>query len=287
MGGLRTLMRHLPVAANDCETTPASKRRDQASSLVTYRYFACSSSSIDRSHSVGSLPIREQLQTSGGLRLAPIAVSMLEAAGNTLGRLCGHRLTQVDVNLFEAGHGVSQVKVENHLLREGRTQAFTEAALLQSPQGRLLGHGGASWAVSSTGQSDFSLGEGPVAGHGIGSEEKAEILEAFGGKRVGVGALIIDKLTRRIGTRMLHYGPILALLEEASLDIAISVGGAADIRPQVLNCRIVRPAREGPFLFQAEVYNHSGDLLACRATIVEEGNPETPVAVMQWQARLL
>lgn len=280
-------MRQLPLAANDCGPSQPRGRDGEASGLVSYRYFGCQSSVIDRYHSIGSLPIKERLRTSGGIRLAPVAVAMLEAAGNTLGRLCGHRLAQVDVTLFEAAYGVNAIGVDNKLLREGRTQAFTEADLLQSPQGRLLGHGGASWAVSTSGQADFSLGESPVADDGERPGSNEEILAVFEGARVSPGKLVISKLSRRIGTRILHYGPILALLEEACLDIALQLGGMADVRPQSLNCRIIRPGHIGPFLFQAQVYNHTGDLLACRATIVEESTPDRPVAVMHWHARLL
>lgn len=275
------------VPANDRGSGPVAGWNHASDELVTYRYFGCHSTLLDRYHSLGHMPIRADMRTSGGLTIAPIAIAMLEAAGNTLDRYYQLWLTQIDVHLFEAGIGVDKVAVENQVLREARTQAFTESRLIVSPQGRTLGQGSANWAVLSHMTRDFEYRcpDGPPTDADL--VRIGQIHRAFGAERHPQGGYSIERLTPRIGSHVLHHGPILVLMEQACLDLCLGYAGTGEVRPTMLNCRIVRSGRKGPFTVQAEVYNHVGDLLTCRAHLHEQDGEEKLVAVMQWQARIL
>lgn len=275
-----------PTAANDPDPgglRPWDARSDE---LVTYRYFGCRSNLIDREHSTGSMPISDDMRASGGLMMAPLAIAMLAAAGITLDRYYQLWLTQIEINLFEAGLGVDRVNVEHQILREARTQAFSEGRILQSPQGRVIGQGSANWAVLSHTATDFEYREQSAAPTAEDKAQLPPLHEVFGAQPMP-GGYRIAALSNRIGAHVLHHGPMLVLMEQASLDVAKAVAGTADIRPKMLSCQLMKAGRSGPFSIRSELYNHSADLLTCRATVCEEGRADSLLAVMFWQARLL
>lgn len=276
----------IPEAANDPPAGEAPPWDAESDELVTYRFFGCRSALIDREHSTGSMPIFDDMRANGGLLMAPLAIAMLAAAGVTLDRYYQLWLTQIEINLFEAGLGVDRVNIEHQILREARTQAFSEGRILQSPQGRVIGSGSANWAVLSHTATDFEYRPHARA---PSVEERAKlppIHELFGAQR-GQGGYRIERLSNRVGAHVLHHGPVLVLMERASLDIAESLAGSADVRPKMLSCQLIKAGRKGPFRIQSEVYNHTADLLTCRATVVEEDGKDSLLAVMFWQARLL
>lgn len=279
-------LRPVPEPANDSPTSPALGWDPNSTELVSHRYFGCASSLVDRRHSVGPLSIREDMRTNGGLRIAPLAIAALEAAGNTLDRYYRLWLTQIDAHVYEAALDVNSVRIENEILKDGRTQAFSEGTIQATEDARIVGQASASWAVLDALPPHFEYHKTAGAPTLVELASMPPIWETFGARREAQGHYVIPHLSSRIGEKVLHYGPILVLLEQACLDLATDEGGGAQLRPKMMSCKIMRAARKAPLQVSSHIYNRSGDMLTCRSVLTMEGTDLDPFAVMQWQARI-
>lgn len=249
--------------------------------LVSYRYFGTQSVRHDRHHSTGSMPIRSDMRASGGMLMAPIAIGMLDAAGNNIDRLYHLGLTQIDVHLFEAGEGVKRVGFASEVVREARTQIFTEARITSEESGRTVGHGTANWAIINPTPDGFVYTD---PGPGVPDEPPMPSLASvFEAEPLPEGGYVISGMSPRIGVDTLHHGSILVVMEAAAVDIVDDIAGAAAIQPQMLSCRIIRAGRKGPFVIRSELYARSGDLITCRSTFTDQGREGETVAIMLWQ----
>lgn len=249
--------------------------------LISYRYFGTQSVLHDRSHSTGSMPIRSDMRIPGGMLMAPIAIGMLDAAGNNIDRLYHLGLTQIDVHLFEGGQDVNRAGFDSEVVREARTQIFTEAKIRDEASGRVLGQGTANWAIINPTPEGFVYtdpGPGPAD-----EPPMPPLFEVFEAEPLSDGGYMIPGMSPRIGVDTLHHGSILVVMEAAAVDIIDDELGAILIRPQMLSCRIIRAGRKGPFIIRSELYARNDRVITCRSTFVDQGRGNETVAIMLWQ----
>ncbi len=250
--------------------------------LISYRYFGTQSVLHDRHHSTGSMPIRSDMRVPGGMLMAPIAIGMLDAAGNNIDRLYHLGLTQIDVHLFEAGEGVKRVGFDSEVVREARTQLFTEARICDEAGGRILGQGTANWAIINPTPEGFVYtdpGPGPAD-----EPPMPPLTEVFQAEPLPGGGYVITHMSPHIGVDTLHHGSILVVMEAAALDVVDAELGPGTAQPHMLSCRIIRAGRKGPFKIRSELYARNDKVITCRSTFVDEGRGNEMVAIMLWQA---
>lgn len=253
--------------------------------LISYRYFGTQSVLHDRHHSTGSMPVRSDTRVPGGMLMAPIAIGMLDAAGINIDRLYHLGLTQIDVHLFEAGPQVERLAFDSEVVREARTQLFTEARIRDEASGRVVGQGTANWAIINPTPEGFVYtdpGPGPAD-----EPPMPGLTEVFEAEPLPGDGYVIPGMSTRIGADTLHHGPILVVMEAAALDVIARELGSVLVQPQNLSCRIIRAGRKGPFIIRSELYARSGNVVSCRSTFVDEGRDGKPVAIMLWQGLLV
>lgn len=276
--------------------TEASPDRDRAADqifgvwteamaqLVSYRYFGTRSVLNDRHHATGTMPMRDDMRASGGMLLAPLAIGMLDVAGNTMDRYYQLGLTQIDIHAFDGAPGTARIGLAGEVVREARTQVFTEVVLSDEVTGRVVGHGSANWAIINPTPPGFIYTDpGPGPDHVPPMPPLTEVFEA---RPTDDGGYVIPGLSPRLGADTLHHGPILVVMEAAALDLAAAEAGARPVTPVALSCRIVRAGRKGPFQVRARLLSRNGDLVSCRSVMRDEGRDNEIVAVMLWQARI-
>ena len=276
--------------------TEASVDRDRAANevfgvwaeamaqLVSYRHFGTQSGLIDRQHATGTMPMRPDMRASGGMLLAPLAIGMLDVAGNSMDRYYQLGLTQIDVHAFDGAPALQRVALAGEVVREARTQVFTEVLLSDEENGRVVGHGSANWAIINPTPPGFVYtdpGPGPLY-----KPPMPLLTEVFDAQPAADGGYIILSLSPRIGLDTMHHGPILVVLEAAALDIANAEAGQDCVTPSALSCRIVRPGRKGPFKISSSLLSRNGDLISCRSVMRDEGRDKEVIAIMMWQARI-
>ena len=253
--------------------------------LLSYRYFGTRSVLGGRSLSTGSMPVRSDTRVGeGGILLAPVAIGMLDAAGNMIDRHYQLGLTQIDIHCFDGAPGAARIGFQSEWVREARTQTFTETTITDEGDGRLVGHGSANWAVINPTPPGFVYTD-----PGPGPEDRPPmppLWQVFEAERKGPADYMISGLSPRLGTDTLHHGPILVVMEQAALDLAVAQAKGRPIVPVALSCRIVRAGRKGPFAIGAVPLAITGDLLSYRCEFRDEGRNNELVATMLWQARL-
>lgn len=252
--------------------------------LVSYRYLGCSSMLQDRLHAEGSLRMRRDLRTQGGLLSAPLAISALDTAGITIDRHYQVAPTQIDVHLFDDGDGLDEVRILGDVLREARTQVFTEARLEdRADPERVVAWVTTDWAIMAPTPPGYEYVD-PSPGV-ADSPDLPPLAEAYDASRRGDGTYVINGLSPRVGAVRLHHGPMLVALEAAALDAARASTGTDALRVEHCSTRIVTSGKVGPFVASAVVVAQVGPTVACRAELRDQGAGDVPVAVALLRAR--
>lgn len=257
---------------------------DAKADLVSYRYVGCSSALRDRTHAEGHMRIRRDLRVGTGLRGAPLAIAALDTAGINIDRFHLLALTRIDVLLFDDGDGVEAVRVTGSVLREARTQVFTEATIEDhADANRVIGFATADWAVLAPTPEGFVYTD---PGPGVpDTPDLPPLTDAYEAHADPEGGFVIDGLSPRIGTDTLHHGPILVSLEAAAIEVAAAHAGTDALRIDHFATRLVKGGRVGPFVARAELTATCDDTVACRAELRDEGADGQVLAVAVLRAR--
>lgn len=247
----------------------AWKKSLGAGGLISYRYLGCSSRASARDRAVGTMRLRRDLRTNGGLLAAPLGIALLDTAGINVDAIARCAPTQIDVTVFEPARDVDEVRIVGDLVREGRTQMFTQGRFEDARGGRVIGFGTTSWAVIAPAPSGYVYVD---PGPGVADEPGLPPLyEAFDVTHRGDGGYELAALSPKVGADALHQGPIQVMLEAAALDIARRVAGRDDMFAQHTAATIVQRGTTGPFVTSAQLLARTGDVLACRSELRDEG----------------
>ena len=242
-----------------------------AGDLISYRYLGCSSALLDREHAEGRMRIRRDMRTSGGgLRAAPVAIAMLDTAGINIDRFYHAACTHIDVHLVDPGRDVGELRIVGRVVREARSAVFTEADFEDADRpGRLLGVGTVGWSIIGPTPPGFVYTD---PGPGVPDAPDLPPLErVYEAHPAAGGGYAIDGLSPRLGTDVLHHGPILVASESAALDAIAAASGACEVDVETSSMRLVQAGRRGPFVATAEVVGRVGDTFACRSQMRDEG----------------
>jgi acyl-coenzyme A thioesterase PaaI-like protein len=247
--------------------------------LISYRYLGCSSVLLDHDHAVGHLRIRSDLRTtSGGMLAAPLAIAMLDTAGITVDRRYLLALTHVEVDVLDPGSDLAAVRIVGAVTREARTQVFTEARIEDADDaGRVVAFGTADWTVIGPTAEGFEYTD-PSPGVDDGPD-LGPLSAAYGAHPRPGGELVIDGLSPRVGTDVLHHGPTLVVLEAAALEALAGAAGPDRLTIEHTATRIVKAGRVGPFVTSTAVLPTRGHSMVCRAELRDEGAENAVVAV--------
>jgi acyl-coenzyme A thioesterase PaaI-like protein len=244
--------------------------------LISYRYVGCQSVMLDRDHAEGRTAIRAHLRTPGSVSGSALAISMMDTAGINVDPVYLLGLTQVDIQLYEPALDIARVRTVGRVIRWARTQVFTECRFEDDTDpGRIIGIGAANWSVMGPTPAGFVYTD---PGAGLPEEpDTPPMTEAFGLEAHPGGRLVLPALSPRVGTEVLHHGPMLVGAEQSALAAAAAVAGTDSLPLRSWSMRIVRAGRRAPFTVTADVLASSPDVVACRAEMVD-GDGE-PIAV--------
>ncbi|MGD9703689.1 MAG: hypothetical protein AB7Q42_12990 [Acidimicrobiia bacterium] len=246
--------------------------------LVSYRYVGCQSVMTDRAHARGWTTVRSHLCSEGSVLGSVLAISMLDTAGINVDPIYLLALTQIDVQLYEPGLDVQRYCTIGSVVREARTQVFTECRFEDADRpGHVIGAGAANWTVVAPTQPGFEYtdpGPGFEEGPGVPAITTAYELEPMPS-----GGFVLPELSPRVGADTLHHGPVLVGLEQAAIDAA----GDRSLALRSMSARILKAGRHAPFVFGAEVLTEGGDVVASRSQIVDAVGDTIAVALFAHQ----
>jgi acyl-coenzyme A thioesterase PaaI-like protein len=230
--------------------------------------------------------IRRDLRTPAGLRGAPLAIAALDTAGINIDRFHHLALTRIDVHVFDDGAGLEEVRIAGTVLREARTQVFTEATIEDgSDARRVVAFATADWAILAPTPEGFVYTD---PGPGVpDTPDLPSLSDAYDAHPRAGGGFVIDGLSTRVGVDTLHHGPILVALEAAALEVAAAQAGSDALRVEHFATRFVKAGRVGPFVATAETVSTRDDTVACRAELRDDGADGQVIAVALLRARAI
>ncbi len=219
--------------------------------LVSYRYLGTYSEAHGRHEAEGWLTIRRDLRGPVGLLAAPLGVALLDTAGINVDPIAVVSPTRIDVHLFEPAFDVARVHLAGRVVREGRSQFFTESRLTDAEErDRIIGVGSTHWAVAGPnpgfGYVDNRPGAADVPG-------LPPLYEVFGARLRDDGNLEIPELTAELGSEGLHQGPFQVVPEAAATIAARRAAGTDQFWIEHQGTSIVQRGVGAPLVTNAEI----------------------------------
>jgi acyl-coenzyme A thioesterase PaaI-like protein len=185
------------------------------STLISYRYLGTYSEARGRDQAEGWIQIRSDMLGPVGLLAAPIGVALLDTAGIIVDPLAVAAPTRIDLHLFEPGAHVKTVHLSGRILREARSQIFTESRISDAANpDRVIGLGSTHWALSGPNPAFNYVDNRPGVPD---APTLPPLYEAFGARRREDGSLEIKQLTPELGQHGLHQGPFQVVPEAAAM----------------------------------------------------------------------
>ncbi len=216
----------------------------------------------------------------------PQASTKIDTAGINIDRFHHLALTRIDVHVFDDGAGLEEVRVVGTVLREARTQVFTEATIEdESDARRVVAFATADWAILAPTPEGFVYTD---PGPGVpDTPDLPPLSDAYDAHPSAGGGFVIDGLSTRVGVDTLHHGPILVALEAAALEVAAAQVETDALRVEHFTTRFVKAGRVGPFVARAETTASRDRTVACRAELRDHGADGQVIAVALLRARAI
>ncbi len=252
--------------------------------LISYRYFGTYSETLGRHEAEGWVTIRRDMRGPVGLRTAPLGIALLDTAGINVDPIAVVSPTRIDLHLFEPALDVSRVHIAGKVLREGRSQFFTEGRLTDAGNpDRVIGLGSTHWAVSGPNpdyhypDSRPGLPDGP---------DLPPLYEPFGARRLADGNLEISELGPELSSGSLHQGPFQVIPEEAAYLAAEAAVGTDQFWIEHQGTSIVAKGLGAPFVTRAEVLRVAAGCINVRVELRAAGAGDALCSVTMCRFRL-
>lgn len=224
--------------------------RDGVNRLISYRYLGTFSESKGRHEAEGWLSLRSDLRGPVGLLAAPLGIALLDTAGINVDPLARAAPTRIDMTILEPAENVQRVHLEGRVVREGRSQFFTESRITDdADRGRLLALGGTHWSISGPNEGFNYVDNRPGVPESPGLPP---LYEPFGARLVD-GELEIPELRPELGGYALHQGPFQVVPEQAAMLALRRAIGHDRFWIEHQGTTIVARASEPPFRTRSEV----------------------------------
>ena len=250
---------------------------ESTTDLITYRYMGCSSEVVDRDHARGHMTIRRDMRLpGGGLRASPLTIAMLDTAGISIDPQYHAACTHIEVHLLDPGIDVTEVQIDGTVRRVARTAIFTEARFRDAKRPeRIIGMGTVGWSIIGATPPGFTYRHpGPGVPDG---PDLPDLATAFGAVLCDEGGPRLEGLSSRVGTEVLHHGPILVMSEAAAAGAVAADHGGGGAWLTTASIRLVRAGRSGPFEARAEAC-HGVDSLVVLTDMVDVGTGGSTIA---------
>ena len=261
----------MAVRSSDVEDTPEARERWRAGvgNLVSYKYLGTYSETLGRHAAEGWMTIRRDLRGPVGLLVAPLGVALLDTAGINVDPIAIVSPTRIDLHVFEPAVGVERVHLDGRVIREARSQMFTEARITDaSDPTRLLAIGSTHWAVAEPNPVYSYVDPRP----GVADDpELPPLYEAYGARLRDDGSFEIPTLVPELGRNGLHQGPIQVVSEAAAMSAAEAAMGTDRFWVEHQGISIVQRGMTAPFVTHAEVLHSTPDLVHVRVELRDEG----------------
>lgn len=268
----------------DTITDDQRQWRDGVQTLISYRYLGTYSEVHDRHHAEGWVTIRRDMRGPVGLRAAPLGVALLDTAGINVDPLAVVSPTRIDMEILEPAADVRRVHLEGRIVREGKSQFFTESVLTDDAnRDRVIAVGGTHWAVAGPNPGFNYVDSRPGVDD---SPALPPLYEPFGARLRDDGELEIPELNVALGRNGLHQGPFQVIPESAAMHALEKALGHDRFWIEHQGTSIVARGWGAPFVTSTEVLRITGEVAAVRVELRAAGADDRVCSVTLCRFRL-
>jgi hypothetical protein len=183
------------------------------------------------------------------------------------------------LHIVDAALDVSTIRVTRSTVRQGRKMGFSRSELVDADD--------PSRTIAITTGIGVSLGDAPPGFTPIDlppelpdTDDLPALHIVFGAERDADGWRLARLDARSASTSAsLHIGPIHVAFEAAAMERASEVAGTDALQAEDWDVHFVAPGRIGPFLVLVDALMGHDRRVACRLTLIDEGNQQHVVAV--------
>jgi hypothetical protein len=248
--------------------------------LMTYRYLGSRSTIAADGTVEGAMAIRRDMRNAaGGLMASPLSIAIADAAGVTGDAVSVPAPVISSVHVLDAGHDVTEVRVRDARIHDGRTMGFGQAEVRDAARpDRIVAvtRGmGVKLAAAPDGYEYVDPGPGVPD-----SPDLPPLHEAFGARRRAEGGWALPELDAKLGSTSgsLHHGATQVVLEAGAMELAANAAGTDALQIDDWSVMFVARGTVGPFVTSGDVVRGELGRLACRMTLRDEGNGDRVIA---------
>ena len=242
--------------------------------LMTYRYLGSRSTTAADGTVEGAMVIRRDMRNAaGGLMASPLSIAIADAAGVTGDAVSVPAPVITSVHMLDAGHDVTEIRVRDARIHDGRTMGFGQAEVCDAARPDRI--------VAVTRGMGVKLAAAPAGyeyvdpGPGVpDSPDLPPLHEAFGARRRAEGVWALPELDAQLGSTSgsLHHGATQVVLEAAAMELVAGSAGTDALQVDDWSVMFVARGTVGPFVTTGDVVHGDVGRLACRTTLRDEGN---------------
>src|SRR6202011_1410530 len=177
--------------------------------------------------------------------------------------------TRIDMEVFEPAADVVEIHLDGRVLREGRSQFFTESRLTDADDpDRLIALGATHWAVSGPNPGFSYVDNRPGMPE---SPDLPPLYQAFGARLRDDGSLEIPAVPAELGVNGLHQGPFQVIPEAAAMMAAQHAAGTERFWIEHQGTSIISRGIGAPLVTRAQVLRFVGRQITVRVELRAEG----------------
>lgn len=220
---------------------------------------------------------RDMRNRTGGIMAAPLAIAAPETGG-WRDRDVVPAPVAYSLHIVDAARDVSTIRVTRSTVRRGRKMGFSRSEIVDAND--------PTRTVAITTGIGVTLGDAPEGFTPVDlppelpdTDDLPELHVVFGAQRDADGWRLPRLDARSASTSAsLHIGPIHVALEAAAMEQAAELAGTEALQVESWDVHFVAPGTVGPFVVLVDALTGLDSRVACRLTLVDEGNHRTVVA---------
>ena len=248
------------------------------SGLLSYRYIGRQFANMDVGEGIdATVAVRHDFRnTTGGLLVAPLAISSPEGGGITDLEAVPNPVVH-SVQILDPGHDVKRIEVISTQLKAGRRMSYSRSLIVDADD--------PSRVIALTEGQGASIGEVPE-GLAKMPESRLEIVDSpdlpplwrvFGGSKRASGHWTLPALSVELASpdAALHIGPQHIILETGATDAARELARTYRLQIESAHVMFLARGKTGPFRVDAQAHRGQGGRIGVRTLLVDEGEART------------
>ncbi|MBV1918888.1 MAG: hypothetical protein KUG65_12630 [Sphingomonadaceae bacterium] len=244
--------------------------------LLSYRYIGRTYASMNTSDDDidETVALRHDMRNStGGLLVAPIAISAPESGGYTDMEAVPNPVIY-SCQLLDPGKDVKRIEVtSSEILKQGSRMGYSRSKIVDADNPdrviALVEGQGAVLATPPEGLGKMPLNELEV----IDSPDLPPLWKVFGASLRPDGTWTLPELSTDLASpdAALHIGPQHIALEKAAMDCAAQFAGTDRLQMESWHVMFLARGKRGPFAIHCEAAQGADGKIGVRLLMVDEG----------------